>query len=384
MLLLLLAVLAPSIQDTVTIRSTESAVWAPALPLKPTLRLGTLDGAPEYSFGSIQQLAATSSGAFVTYDGSDTQLRRYDPAGHFLGVIGRAGAGPGEYRSVEGLLFLGDSLLVVWDPSNSRVSVFATGGEFRRTIPVSSGVFGGQDPLQPSADGRFVVRVASPVPSRDDPFQTQFLELDANGTIWDTIPEPASTRDHAHFVLMTSDGPRWDFPVESTYARTPAGALVRGHTSELGFWVMPQVGPVRHVIRVARPLRLEGPERTQWEAWRALFAERGHQPARALPSTKPLSRNLRADPGNRVWIEVYAEATQRPPKSRPPGDKRPQFTLRDASTYEVFTITGRYLGRVGLEPESTILAITATHLFVLTHGPEGEEQIAVHRLPPSS
>ncbi|HWA17080.1 MAG TPA: hypothetical protein VG817_11635 [Gemmatimonadales bacterium] len=368
-------------QDTKSVTSVEPAVWSAALPLKASLRLGTLDGAPEYSFGSIQQLAATSTGGFVIFDRADTQLRRYDPSGTFAGLIGRAGAGPGEYRSVEGLLFIGDSLLLAWDPPNGRVTIFAATGEYRRSIPVTGGIFGGNRPILP-APGGFLLRVAEAVRTPTDPFATHYLLFDTNGRILDTVPEPATGRAPGHFVLMTTDGPRWNFPQESLFAFTPTGDLVRGHSSELGFTVIPHRGTRRHVTRPTRPLRLEGAERQQWEAWLAFFQEQQPMPSRhSLPSHKPLARSFQVDAGNRLWIEVYAEATSRPPKPRPAGDKRPQFTLRDASTYEVFTISGRYLGRVSLEPESTILDISASHLYVLTHGPDGEEQIAVYHLP---
>src|SRR5690606_13071445 len=103
---------------------------------------------------------------------------------------------------------------------------------------------------------------------------------------------------------------------------------------------------------------------------------------RPLPSRKPLVRNLLGDPAGRVWLEVYAKAEERAPTPRRPGDSRPQLTLRDATTYEVFAADGTYLGRIALPPESQVLGITPTRLWVFQRGPDDEERVAAYALPP--
>jgi hypothetical protein len=65
------------------------------LPVREALRIGVVEGEPEYVFHQIRSLALDSSGAIWVSD-SHESLRRYEPDGTYLGKAGGRGPGPGE------------------------------------------------------------------------------------------------------------------------------------------------------------------------------------------------------------------------------------------------------------------------------------------------
>lgn len=67
---------------------------ARTLELVKELSIGATDGRPEYAFGRIDVLTPTAAQAFFIFDGSDTQIRRYNAQGNFSGLVGRSGSGP--------------------------------------------------------------------------------------------------------------------------------------------------------------------------------------------------------------------------------------------------------------------------------------------------
>ena len=381
--LLLAAILAiPSGDDTVRVRSTTPPAWGTRIVLTPEFVIGQVDGPPEVAFGSIELLAATRAGEFVLFDGADIQLRRYDRAGRFLGTIGRKGSGPGEYQRLQGLAWLGDSLLAAYDPANARITLFAATGEPRATIPIQARFFGDNAFVADTAGQLWLRSVAGPPEGGTAPVPTWYVRRDQRGQVRDSVPFLPLDPPSQDFVLMTRDGPRWNFPSTPLAALSPLGGLVTGHSSRLGFTVTSGFGRVLMVDREATPLPLTGAERAQWEAWSAHMAAQGRGTPRPLPSRKPLVRNLLVDPAGRVWLEVYAKAEERAPTPRRPGDTRPQLTLRDATTYEVFAADGTYLGRIALPPESQVLGITPNRLWVFQRGPDDEERVAAYALPP--
>lgn len=71
------------------------------------------------------------------YDYQYKQIRSYNAAGKFLRNIGRSGSGPGEYRNAV-MTVTNDSVLVVLDAGNTRVSYFNPDGTVRSTFTNSS------------------------------------------------------------------------------------------------------------------------------------------------------------------------------------------------------------------------------------------------------
>lgn len=80
-------------------------------------------------------ITTDAAGRFVLPDVSDRDVKIYGPRGERVATVGRAGAGPGEFRSLTSAEMLGDSLLA-YDFSGSRLNVFAPDGRWVRSFPL--------------------------------------------------------------------------------------------------------------------------------------------------------------------------------------------------------------------------------------------------------
>jgi hypothetical protein len=113
----------------------------------PTVRIGGLDGAEEYTFGSIAGVLRQRDGSILVGDAMANELRLYDEAGHFIRRVGGAGRGPGEYRSLSGVLpFTADSVLVI-DETGTRVNVLTPELRYARSHRIPSVASGRADLL---------------------------------------------------------------------------------------------------------------------------------------------------------------------------------------------------------------------------------------------
>lgn len=102
------------------------------------LEIGVLDGAPEYVFGQIADVAGLPSGQILVLDAQYRRLTMFSADGNFLARVGRAGRGPGEFIAPVALAVNGNEVLVL-DVGQARVHAFQLAEkslEFSGSIPV--------------------------------------------------------------------------------------------------------------------------------------------------------------------------------------------------------------------------------------------------------
>jgi len=125
---------------------------------------------------SVADLARAPDGSLYLADHRYPAVLQLEPTGALRRIIGRSGAGPGEFHAVMQVGIRGDSMWAL-DPGRVRVSIFPTGGRGVTTIPF--GVLARELPAstRPQArvgmplallpDGGFLLEEA--VVSRDNP-----------------------------------------------------------------------------------------------------------------------------------------------------------------------------------------------------------------------
>ena len=112
--------------------------WAPQtrpateirLSAEPILSVGRLGGPDEYLFGRINAGARLPDGSVVVSDQQNSRVQRFGAGGELLWSRGRAGEGPGEFRSVqivEGCASEGS--IVAYDTRNARVYLYDWAGD---------------------------------------------------------------------------------------------------------------------------------------------------------------------------------------------------------------------------------------------------------------
>ena len=109
------------------------AAWT----LTERLALGSGGGAGEAredEFGRIGTVIATDDGRIFVADLTTTEVRIFGPDGVYRALLGRSGAGPGEFRTPASLALLGDTLMVL-DPGNGRIGLHSLDGEWLGHLP---------------------------------------------------------------------------------------------------------------------------------------------------------------------------------------------------------------------------------------------------------
>ena len=355
------------------VRADGAAAWGPGVRLVPVGSLGTIDGPPEYALGSVRYLVGTRKGDFYTYDAQAIQVRHYSADGKFIGNVGRKGSGPGEYQQLLGLALLGDSVLVTWDPGNLRISYFGANDKLQRSLPapVSSAVFG-SDVFAVDVAGRVIVQFGTTNDS------SMYVRLRPDGTVLDTLR--GSKAGERGFVVGLPEGSRYSFMRRALVKPSPLGGLLKAQTPVLGF-TAETGGRAVSVVRKSSPVQLGKEERGEWEQVAAMFSRRPNLPPNArmgIPPTKPAIRDLFADRDGRVWLDTYVPAEHRP--TTVTGKARPKITWFERATFEVFAVTGKYLGRVVLPPKHELVAVSGDRVWTYTSGPDDEIRIGMFKL----
>ncbi len=132
--------------------------YAPWTATGPEVRIGVVEGDPDYVFGPVAGLEVGPDGLIYSRHGEGT-IRRWTVDGQAAGTVGRPGEGPGEFQRLGGIGFFGDTLWA-WDNRSYRASYFSLGGEFLGSVspPVDFGSPEGipPRPTQPFRDGTFL------------------------------------------------------------------------------------------------------------------------------------------------------------------------------------------------------------------------------------
>jgi len=103
---------------------------------EPVVRVGVVDGAPEYQLFRVGTAVTLSDGTLVVGNSGTQELRYYDARGNHVATAGGQGEGPGEFMtlSVRGTL-PGDSV-IAWDARLRRFSIWSASGAFARSFSV--------------------------------------------------------------------------------------------------------------------------------------------------------------------------------------------------------------------------------------------------------
>jgi hypothetical protein len=98
------------------------------------VRIGVVEGEEEYVFGNITGVAVGRDRRIYVADGQALEIRVFSPEGRFEFRFGRAGEGPGEFRSVDAVRIDPRGRVLVRDPRLLRLSRFSPAGEFETSF----------------------------------------------------------------------------------------------------------------------------------------------------------------------------------------------------------------------------------------------------------
>lgn len=291
----------------VSIAMSRSPAWGLEAAWRLTAPSATIrgaDGSP-FPLNRVTDAHRFPDGRILILDGGASELRFHDATGRHLRTVGGPGRGPGEYRSLDGVAVIDDSLWI-YDQALGRVSVLDPDGRYVRSLR-----------LEPTGDPRRPLRFYRLAGSLDGGLVLMSRALPASG--------PPSVRPAVENLVYSRRGLLVDsialasrgdgrerrdppLPPEPGLARPAAGALANGllYHSDPGTL---QVAVYDHHSGLRRIIRAE---------------------TTSLPELKPAySHRVVVSERGRVWIQKYTRS-----RSRGPAD------------WLVFDSDGRWLGVV--------------------------------------
>ena len=364
-------------QGTIVAHADNAPIWGPAPKLIEELRIGSLSGADEYSFGMIGGVAVMEDGTAWIGDRHLSAIRRFDPDGVYLGQVGREGEGPGEFSYPLSIRVLPDGTVAVWDDGAVRVSLFTQEGEFLHsfrpeTFMINSALL---EEFETDPAGNLYVIAMSDAFSESR--RTFWIKTTPDGQVLDSV-----------FLSGSSSSGTID-PIRTQVTLSPLGYLVKARNREYTMEFPVKTGGVMRIEREWEPVRYERSERAEKQRLEEGFAERNGRRPRRIPTEKPAFSLVRIDAEGRFWVQMHTPGY---PDSETPGEeaRREKYNglkreWREAFVCEVIEPSGQYLGRLEFPNRQTELAVAkGERVWVIEKGLYDEEYVVRYRIHPGS
>ncbi len=330
--------------DTTIVRSSGLGVWGDTMTLVEEMSIGAFEGADEYQFGFISDIAIDRLGGIYVFDSQVPVLRYYDESGQYVRTVGRDGEGPGEYGNASlGMAMLSDGRLVLRDPRNMRANVYDPDGGLSETWRVESGLFMGNATLQGPNDHLYM-KILTGRPEPNKPVPLALLHLNERGEVVDTVVPPTLPGE--------PDDPNGYFSPAKQWSFSPLGGFVAGVSDRYSIGHFRPDGTVLRIEREAEPVRLLPDERADYDQMRAFQIRTQGQFMTSelgpVPDIKPAFRSIMMGEEGRIWVHQYVQAELRDPPPEPQTDasRPPPMRYREPIIFDVFEPDGTFLGTV--------------------------------------
>jgi hypothetical protein len=336
--------------------NTDVGIWAlgEEWTLEEDLRIGAVDGPPEYQFGQVLQIAVDSKGRIFVLDGQAQHVQVYSPVGVHEQTIGARGSGPGELQAGLALLIgTGDTLLVP-DGQNLRFNRYAPDGSSAGStkLPIEEG-----RPMsfRATASGVIVEQLRPLMlpgqPAIENPKDVVVL-LANDGTVTDTLMTFSSgeSMSSGAFTLFAPE-PAWDI--------TDDLQLLFGINDDYRITLYTDGQPDRIFIKYfqRQPIREADAEAIKSEIRRRMtqYGASAEQISRQLDRVQfadyfPAFNIVGAGPNGTTWVQHFRPLSDLSEEELASIVGRANF---GGPNWDVFDAQGRYLGVVTMPEDFT-------------------------------
>lgn len=351
-----------TVGDTVIVRTLAGSQWGPGAALEPELTIGAFEGEDHFMFGQVRSLAVGPDGAIYVMDGQVPALRKYAPDGRYLATFGREGGGPGEYKSPDGgLVALDDGRVILRDPGNARLQVYAATGEPLATWPIRGGFSTSSPMVADTARSVYTQVLLDPEAGVTDWRMGMAAYSTEDGAPGDTLAAPVYDYEAPRIIATLSSGDGRSstsvntvpFSPRSSWSLSPFGYMVAGLSTRYAVDQYLPDGTVLRIERVAEPVPVQSDEKANAQE-QATWNMRRTQPdwkwsGPGIPDTKPAFRDIHAGLDGRIWVLVHQPGERTPEDEMDPAtgpEDRPVARWQEPAAFDVFEPDGSYLGRV--------------------------------------
>lgn len=340
-----------TVGDTVTVRTVRGSAWGAPRLLVERVSVGVADGAEELMFGDVAGIAVANDGSIYVVDRTPT-LRKFGPDGSFIRTFGRTGSGPGEYRRPDGgLAVLPDGRVVLRDPGNGRLAVFAPDGTPLTTWTISSTLNTSRKLYVDTAGSVYPLILLGPDADPSE-WRMGLLRFDSTGKARDSVAAPVwsfkapTIKGEAKGSMSVNDVP---FSPRTHWTYSPLGYMVGGVSTMYRIDLYRAAG----VLRIERDIPAVPVQSEEASDERDIATHNMRQSFPGwvwngpdVPSSKPPFRDVYVGADGRIWVMLSRPGV----KDETPGDPDPNG-FRDSPwsepiAFDVYEPDGRYLGEV--------------------------------------
>jgi hypothetical protein len=305
----------------VTIVEHVGSPWELAAPwtvaAEPALRIGVVDGAPEYMFDRLRAAVRLGDGRIVAANAGTNTIRWYDAQGEFLFERGGSGGGPGEFDRLARITRAAGDTVLALDWTAGRITLFGPDGTLGRTVPTTIALPLG--PVHRISDGSFIASVSgfstSQLGGRIEPglhrYPVPMLRIGPDAGRVDTIGTFPGTEIH-----LQAEGGFVGSPLAKDLHYAVVGDLVYVATAEGfevnvyepdGTWVRSIRVPGLEVdVTDATMDSLRSQLRERAEARGALTPAYERTLAEMpVPETRPAHRAILVDAEHNLWVNEH-------------------------------------------------------------------------------
>jgi hypothetical protein len=354
----------------------SGAAQAPAswqIPDAPTVSIGANE-----EFASITSGTFFSDGAFVIGDVMNARLAVFNAQGRVEKMIGRKGAGPGEFSNLAwARVYRGDSI-ATYDRAQRRVTVFSRSGTPVRSVTITSPGNGwGPEAVALLSDGRILVEGTRAIGAEAAPpgIHVAAMELWVYSSVGSPVKRIASDLVNLEWVKLAS--PKLLMP------RPFAAVSLLASRDSTVFIADSADAPIRELSATGSEVRRIGartaprtPSRDHVAEYREreLASARRSNDANAVvmqtqildatpfPDRVPALRRMFVDRDGRLWVEEYPAA--RSTRQR----------------FRVYAPDGRLHANVVGPDRGRVLDVQGTRALVSWNDPDGVPYVRVYSI----
>lgn len=353
------------------VENTLESIWSVSdqWTLEEEVRIGAVEGDPDYQFGAIGFIAVDSRDRMFVMDAMARHIKVFSSDGRYEQTIGRPGSGPGELGQQAIQLFMGPGdTLVVPDMANQRVNRYAPDGtslgsfrlEFEKGIPMA---------INATRSGVIVEQVrplALPdLPVRDS--MDAIIRLTSDGTVVDTLKKFPS----GETINLGGGTPELNFfSPEPVWQLMEDMRLCFGVNDNYSIDVYSPDGVLERIIRkpFTRTPVAESDQELMVDAMVDLWTEAG-VPPQAIPQLRqiihfaefyPAFAAIQRGPGGTMWVQHIQSPSELSEEELAAFNMIEDMGAKD---WDVFDVDGRFLGIVTMPPRFSPRSIVGNKIY---------------------
>lgn len=320
---------APDTSDLTTTVNTIAGVvhvtntgTPPEWRLVPAVSIGpktlTDEGAPE-EFGGVTAVALGPEGNVFVADAQNREIRVFGLDGVHRRTFGRDGEGPGEFRSIYSIAWVGDRLLT-YDPHLGRIGEFSAAGEWLGQRATAGGWTGSPAdlrfyPVGPNEVFRYALAAD---------MERAWVGHHSTGDTGDTIawvPGMEDAPGAVEPIFCEAEGVIgfYGAPFAAKFVQHPAsgGVMYSAWGYDYRIAVTGSSGDTLRVIERALPTEPVSDEEwgagnEEYDEFRERYPNASCRPRTfARPDRKPFIDKIFVAPDGKLWVEVIRTAGNR-------------------------------------------------------------------------